>query len=38
MTIQVIQCEQEELLTVPFAFKDEDLQNLFSYIKRKVGE
>ena len=37
MTIQVIQCEQEELLTVPFAFKDEDLQNLFSYIKEKWG-
>lgn len=31
--IQIIKCEQEELLTIPFAFKDGDLQNLFSYIK-----
>ena len=37
MSIQVIQCEQEELLTVPFAFKDEDLKRLFSYMKEMWG-
>lgn len=37
MTIQIIQCEQEELLTVSFAFKDKDLQNLFTYIKEMWG-
>lgn len=37
MTIQIIQCEQENLLTAPFAFKDEDLQRLFSYMKEMWG-
>ena len=37
MSIQIIECEQEELLTAPFAFKDEDLQRLFSYMKEMWG-
>ena len=37
MTIQIIQCEQENLLIAPFAFKDEDLQRLFSYMKEMWG-
>lgn len=37
MSIQIIQCEQEELLMAPFAFKDEDLQRLFPYIKEIWG-
>ena len=37
MSIQVIQCEQEELLIAPFAFKDEDFKRLFSYMKEMWG-
>lgn len=37
MTIKIIQCEQEELLTAPFAFKDEDMQRIFSYMKETWG-
>ncbi len=37
MSIQIIQCEEEELLTAPFAFKEEDIQRLFSYMKEIWG-
>lgn len=37
MAIHIIECKQEELLTVPFAFQDEDLLGLFSYIKEIWG-
>jgi len=37
MTIQIIQCEQEELLIAPFGFKDEDIRRLFSYMKEMWG-
>lgn len=37
MTIQIIQCEQEELLIAPFAFKEEDVEKLFSYMKETWG-
>ncbi len=37
MTIEIVQCEQEGLLTAPFAFKDEDIQRLFSYMKETWG-
>ncbi len=37
MSIEIIECEQEELLIAPFAFKDEDLQRLFSYMKEMWG-
>ncbi len=37
MTIQIIECEQEKYLTAPFAFKDEDVQRLFAYMKEVWG-
>ncbi len=37
MTIQIIECEQEDLLLAPFAFKDEDIKRLFPYINEIWG-
>lgn len=37
MMIDIIQCDQEQILTVPFTFKDEELPSLFSYIKDSWG-
>lgn len=37
MTIEMIECEQEEFLTAPFAFRENDLPKLFSYINDKWG-
>lgn len=35
MAIHIIDCKQEEFLTSPFAFNDNDLQKLFLYINDK---
>ncbi len=37
MTIEITECEQEEYLIAPFAFKDSDIQKLFVYIKEMWG-